>query len=202
MLINDYKRLEKVSRIQDFIWIGEYSDGTHLSEFDVQTLQENDFRIIQRDKLICFGLAGHGMSFYFGMDGVFNLPQRKIEISYVEGNNEYQLTGNPIAKYNDIITYKKAESVFIPGLKGFNTSNHILEYNVGYKTHIAFEDVKFNFKPICVIPLNQPVYFNIRLVASRDMDGKLMIKRNGIAYECINAPIRMGVGGELNWIVR
>jgi hypothetical protein len=39
-----------------FFWIAEYNDGTALPQFDLETGEENLFKVIDQSKLIRFGL--------------------------------------------------------------------------------------------------------------------------------------------------
>lgn len=193
---------------QDFIWLGEYVDGTHLAEFDFTTKEENSFYAIQKDKLIRFGLIGHGMKLFFEADGIFKLCGRMVEVIYSTSEKDYYLTGNIQANYRDIITYKDAVS---SGLANFNPyavgesgvlSTTITQYTFGYKTVLDFGDVKFNFKALCKIPFDSPVYMNFRLVADKELNGKLLVRVNGLVADEFLAPLKPNVGGELNWLVR
>jgi hypothetical protein len=42
---------------------------------------------------------------------------------------------------------------------------------------------------------------NFRLVADEKLDGQLVILRNGQTEVKLEAPLKKGVGGEVNWIV-
>ncbi len=198
MSIFNGRRVSPVS--QDFIWVAEYADGSNIAEFDLLTRKENSFYSIQRDKLIRFGLIGHGMGLYYEVPGgIFKLNGRMIELIYKTKVREYYLTGHA-KMYNDIITYKDAEAVL--KLDGTTQSN-ITQFNFGYKQELEFEDgLKFNLRVLCKIPYNQPIYMNIRLVANKEVCGFLHIKRNGLVCDVFEAPLRKGVGGELNWVVR
>lgn len=183
---------------QDFIWLAEYYDGTHLAEFDFQTKEENSFYEIQRNKLIRFGLIGHRMKLFFEVDGIFNLNGKTLGLIYRTKEKDYYLTGH-YGKYKDIITYKDAESSFLPN--GGVTSPRINQYNFGYKAEITIDDVTFNVKPIIKIPFNQPVYLNLWLVANKKLNGELVIKYGNRESKVIKAPLKKGVGGEINWII-
>ena len=197
----DRKFLDSPVPFQDFIWVAHYFDNTFLSEFDFDTKQENSFYNIDRNKLIRFGLVGCGMNLYFEvLGGVFKLAGRMIEVVYKVDNREYYLTGQPFIMYNDIITYKDAEAT-LNMLTGQSSNNVINQYNFGYKQNLNIDGINFNFKAICCIPYGKKVYMNFRLVADRDLNGILCIKRNGICVAEINAPLTANVGGELNWEV-
>lgn len=189
---------------QDFIWVAEYPDGTHLSEFDFNTKEENSFYKIDKKRLFRFGLIGHGQKIYFERDGVFNIAGRRILFFYEIDGKMLPLNGDFRYNVNDIITYKDAESSgLVAGFKGQGLlSNRITQYNIGYKTNIQVEGVNFHFKPIVKIPFNQPVYFNIWLVADRELNGKFIIVVNGRMRFEIDAPLKPNVGGELNWILQ
>lgn len=184
---------------QDFIWLAEYADGNHYSEFDFHTKQENNFYNINRSSLIRFGLIGHGMELYYEvLGGIFKLNGQMVEIIYKVDDKEYYLTGQQ-KMYNDIISYKDAESIFTLNPNEAARTN-ITQFNFGYKVDIEIEGIKFNFKPICKIPSNEPIYINFRLVSSESLDGILIIKKNGFITKEFKAPLEKNIGGELNWI--
>ncbi|MCM3132918.1 hypothetical protein M3629_08980 [Paenibacillus polysaccharolyticus] len=183
---------------QDFIWLGEYNDGTHLSEFDFQTKEEHSFYSLERDKLIRFGIIGHGSKLFYEADGVFNLNGTGIEVTYKVGDKEYPLTGLA-GHFRDTITYKDAESTVNLAGGGGMTDTIINQYNFGYKSVIEIDGVTFQFKALCKIPFGQSMYMNFWLVADQKLDGTLVIKKNNRIAEEINAPLRKGVGGEVNF---
>lgn len=181
---------------QDFIWLGEYYDGTHLAEFNFTDKKENSFYSIERQKLIRFGLIGHGMKLFFEPDGVFNLNGTAIEVAYRLDDMEYSLTGHS-GKYNDIITYKDAESAL--NAAGGVVRNQINQYSFGYKTNLEIDGIKFTFKALCKIPFGQPLYMNFWLVANKKLNGVLVVKRNNRIVAEIDAPLKKGAGGEINY---
>jgi hypothetical protein len=185
---------------QDFIWLGEYVDGTHLAEFDLQTGEENSFYKLQKEKLLRFGLIGHNMKLIADYDGIFSIAGVVVEVGYRVNGKYLPLTGHPGRHYSDVITYKDAESMFVQG--GGVTKPHINQFNFGYKANIKVDGINFNFKPIVKVPYNQPVYMNFWLVADQDLDGEFVILRNNREVCAIKAPLRKGVGGETNWVVK
>lgn len=195
-IFNEHNGVSPVK--QDFIWLGEYYDGTHLSEFDLTTKKENSFYKINRSKLIRFGIIGHGYRMFFENDGVFNLNGAGIEVIYKVGDKEYPLTGHS-GKYQDIITYKDAESsVNLTGNGGL-TDTVINQYNFGYKSVLEMDGITFQFKATCKIPFGQEMYMNFWLVADQMVNGIFIIKKNNRIVEQLNAPLRKGVGGEVNF---
>lgn len=190
---------------QDFVWLAEYVDGTHLSEFDFSTKEENSFYDIQKEKLIRFGLVGHGLKLFNEASGIFNLSGQEIVAAYKYDGKEIPLMGSIRHKYNDIIAYKDAESVTsirpIPGTGG-TMVNRINQFNFGYKTSLHIDGVNFNFRALCCVPFNNSMYMNFRLVADQELDGTLVIYKNGLPVEEFTAPLSAQVGGELNWIVK
>ncbi|AHC19031.1 hypothetical protein MHB54_05845 [Paenibacillus sp. FSL M7-0802] len=193
---------------QDFIWLGEYVDGTHLSEYDFVTQAENSFYAIQKEKLIRFGLVGHGKKFFFESDGIFKLAGRMLELVYSTPDRDYNLTGNVFQSYTDIISFKDAEASGLPnyspvavGEKGVMNST-ITQFNFGYKAALRIKNVQFHIKAICKIPFNAPVHMALRLVSDTELDGKLQIKVNGFTTKEFIAPLKPNIGGELNWLVQ
>ncbi|MCC3381813.1 hypothetical protein ACFQ5D_02760 [Paenibacillus farraposensis] len=193
---------------QDFIWLGEYTDGTHLSEYDFVTQAENSFYAIQREKLIRFGMVGHGQTFFFESDGIFKLAGRMVELVYSTPDKDYHLTGNVFQSYRDIIAYKDAEASGLPnyspaaaGEKGVMSST-ITQFNFGYKAALLIDQVEFHVKAICKIPFNAPVHMALRLVSNTELNGKLQVKVNGLVTQEFSAPLKHDIGGELNWLVQ
>jgi len=185
---------------QDFIWVAEYADGTHLSEFDFSTHEENSFYEIKRDMLIRFGLIGHGGHFYFeGFGGSFKIVGQMFDFVYSVNGKNYPLSGYN-QMYNDIITYKDAE--MIADLKNGRSVGRITQFNFGYKTRLAFDDVNFGFKVIFQIPYKDYWRFNVRLVSDIDLDGKLLIRRNGQFIKEYDAPLHKDVGGEVTCLLK
>lgn len=190
---------------QDFIWVAEYPDGTHLSEFDFKTGRENSFYSIDRARLFRFGIVGHGQRIYFERDGIFNVAGRRIQVFYKVGGNTFPLSGDFRYNYNDIITFKDAESSGLMSgvMQGNGTlSNRITKYSLGYKGGINVGGVNFSFKAILELPLNAPARISLRLVSDRALDGELIITTNGVAAFETKAPLEPNVGGELNWIIQ
>lgn len=185
---------------QDFIWLSEFLDGTHLAEFDLQTKEENSFYSIKRDKLIRFGLIGHGMRLFFDVDGIFYLNGKAVELMYRTKDKEYNLTGHWGTKL-DIITYKDAETNFNPSTGAKLGTPTITQYNFGYKAELKVEDITFKLKPVIKIPHQQPVFIHLWLVANKSMSGEIVIRVNNRESQVMQAPLKKGVGGELNWIV-
>lgn len=190
---------------QDFIWIGEYADGTHLSEYNELTKMPEDFYKLRRDILTRFGLVGHGVRLYFEVyGGFFHIRGQLYELVYKVGEKEYYLTGQS-RFYNDVIQYKDAESwANFTEISHRNFPSRITAYNVGYKIRgLEVDGVTFNVKPILTIPYNEPAFFDITLVADRELDGKLIIKKNGSEIAEFHAPLKEGVGWRLlKWSVR
>jgi hypothetical protein len=197
-----FGNLELISPVsQNFVWTAEYVDGTCLSEFDSVTQEENHFHAIRRDELLRFGLFGNGAAMYFDVyGGVFNLLNHVLDISYITDENTYQLTGRPMM-YNDIITYKDAEFLFNPLLSGSGQTG-ITQFNFGYKVRFHSDGIDFTLQAICQIPLNERVRLDLKLVSSKDMNGRLNIKRNGNLVEIIEAPLQRNVGGNVIWELR
>jgi hypothetical protein len=195
--INPYSFVE-----QDYIWIGEYIDGTHLSEYNILTKEREDFYSLRRDMLLRFGLIGHGMKLYYEVGGgFFKLNGQFYEFIYKVGDKEYYLTGQSVL-YNDVITYKDAEAWGNFRRREGNFPSRIMAYNFGYKVKLNIDGVNFSFKAICSIPFQERVNFQFMLVADKELDGKFVIKKNGSEIDAFHAPLKQGVGGKLKWTVR
>jgi hypothetical protein len=202
-VMNNLKPYSHVNN-REFIWVAGYVDGSMITEYDLNSCKENDFELIKKDNLLTFGLIGHGLKMYFDTaTGIFNLDNRELEISYQITDKEYNLTGQ-YHLYNDIIQYKSAFTDFDPFAKQlvYAGSTGIFQYNFGYKNRFNIDDINFNFKAICKVPIDQPIHLALWLVADADLNGQIVIKRNGKVIETIDAPIVKNVGGEMNWMVK
>ncbi|WP_343216136.1 hypothetical protein [Clostridium mobile] len=184
----------------DFMSVGEYLDGTFLFEFNPEKKTYSRTDEVIKDKLIRFGVVGHGVRTYFNaLTGVFTFDQNKIEILYRTKDRDYILMGQDV-KYNDIIYFKNAYSQMNYSGK---SSTNFCGYNFGYKNQILYNDgTMLYFKPILNIPVDQPANFQIRLVSNKDMDGQIIIKVNDFKEYKLNAPLDKNVGGELTWFIR
>ncbi|WP_254660745.1 hypothetical protein [Brevibacillus laterosporus] len=158
--------------------VAEYVDGTHLSEFDFNTKQENDFYSIDKKTVVRFGLIGHGHKLYYEtFGGHFKLGNGQIDLVYKTGDKEYFLTGQN-EFYQDLITFKRAEAE----INLLNSSEElrpvITEYAFGYKHKLKFEDISFHIKVLIGLSEQSPTLI-LRLVADRNVQGSLEIKLNG-----------------------
>lgn len=186
---------------QDFIWVAEYYDDTVFMEYDYVTKQSNNFYSIDKNKLIRFGISGYGMRMYYEvLGGTFKIAGKMIEIIYKLNGRDYYLTGHPLIMYNDIIQYKRAESI-LDVTSGKNSETNITEFSFGYKQQLTIDGINFIFKPICKIPYGGKVYLSIWLVADQELNGILEIRKNGITVAEIEAPLEPGVGGMIDWTV-
>ncbi|MBD8498876.1 hypothetical protein [Paenibacillus arenosi] len=198
-MFGNYEARSPVS--QPFVWVAEYADGTVLSEFDYTTTEENRFQDIEKHKLIRFGLIGNDARMYFEVfGGIFKILGHMLQIDYVTEEKSYQLTGQPFM-YDDLITYKDAEFTFNPRILG-SGSSAITQFNFGFKVKLKLEDVEFNFQAVCQIPHSQVACMEIKLVANKDLDGRVEIKRNGNRVDIIDAPLQEGIGGMITWELR
>lgn len=187
---------------QDFMWVAEYKDESIYPEFNLETKTENIFYSIKRKELINYGLVGCGYKFYYSIDtGSFMLDGRKIDIEYKTDTKTYNFT-NQNQRYDGIIQFKDAESNFNPLAGCGDLDGTITQYNFGYKTKLEFDDIEMNLRAICVVPYNDPVYMEFRLVSNQDLDGKFIIRRDGKIIDSFEAPLKANIGGLLNWEVK
>lgn len=200
MIFETSKGISPVS--QDFVWLAQYVDNTHLCEFDFATKESNKFYAVNRRKLDKFGLVGQGMKLYFDIaTGTFNLNGNQIMFAYKDKDKTYNLTGYGNGVYNDIITYKDAytdANLINPRDKFIS---HIHQYNFGFKKKLVFDDVEFALQVVCCIPYNSHAYMQIKIVANKDLEGELFIKKIGRVGESIKAPLKCEYAGILEWII-
>ncbi|RJE90655.1 hypothetical protein D3P07_00660 [Paenibacillus sp. 1011MAR3C5] len=189
---------------QDFSWIVEYSDGTHLAEFDFESKKPNNFYAIDKSKAIRFGLIGNNSQAYFDIgNGIFTVNNHRFTVSYEANNIEYPLTGRSLI-YNDLITYKDAvsdASVFSRKNRGrFNDT--ITQYNFGYKKKMELLDVNIYYQCVLSLPINGTAFFQIKISSDKDLNGKLIFRRNGKIVDAIEAPLLQDMSGNMNWTLK
>ncbi|MGM1044902.1 MAG: hypothetical protein ACQEXX_02010 [Bacillota bacterium] len=190
---------------QSFIWVADYYDNTSLLEFDPKTKQFNNFYTIDKNKLIALGLIGEGSQVYFDVaNGIFNINGHRIMISYVTKTKEYPLTGRTIL-YNDVITYKKVDAdadMFKKSDRGDRFNQTITSFNVGYKKKMELEGVNISFQNILTIPFDESLYLQIKISADQDLDGEMIIRRDGLIVDSIHAPLKKDMAGIINWNIK
>ncbi len=185
---------------QNYIWVAEYYSGG-LCEFDLETKESNSFYDIDKNKLQRFGLIGSGKKMWFECyRGTFNIEGNIYELVY-RTDKAYKLTGQDMFQ-RDIITYKKAVSDIDLTNRVGSASSKIVAYYFGYKTEFKVDDITFNFKTIICVPINQPMYIDIHLVADRDLEGELLFIKNNKIMDTYYAPLKKDVAGGMQWILR
>ncbi|MNW28312.1 hypothetical protein D3C74_51350 [compost metagenome] len=189
---------------QSKIWVAEYYDGTNMLEYDPEQKKNNDFYDIDKSKIIAFGLIGDGDQLFFNVaNGVFSINGSSFQIAYKTDDEEYPLTGRTFL-YNDLIQYKDASTT--ANVKYLDHSgslpSRIEQYNFGYKKQMDLVNANISFQCVCSLPLNQPAYFQIKISSNKDLDGKLIIRRDGMIVDEINAPLLGNMSGNIHWELR
>lgn len=197
---------ESPNKKQHFMWVAEYFGDKFLSEFDVNTKKENNFKDIEKDKLVRFGLVGNSKKMWFECNGgTFNIVGRKIDVIFQANGKDYPLTGNGNNFLNDVITYKQATIDASlgrsSGTSGKFTSK-IIGYFFGYKTQMKINDLNFTFKPIVSLPLSKPAYMQINLMVDEDIDGKLIFIRNREVVDEFDKSFVKGKSEQINWLIK
>ncbi|RXZ78217.1 hypothetical protein EBB07_29625 [Paenibacillaceae bacterium] len=188
---------------QNFIWVAEFADGTYKTEYNLITHQPNKFQDIDKNMLVAFGLIGSGSQIYFDVgNGIFTVNKHRLMLSYQVGDIEYAITGRTVV-YNDVITYKESVTDFEVLTKGADSlQSRIMQFNVGYKKQMEFDDVNIGFQCVAGIPLNSSMILQFKISADKDMQGKLIIRRNGQIVDKIDAPLLGGHALHGNWTVK
>lgn len=193
---------------QPFLWMAEYfSEG--LAEYDLKTGKPNNFKDIEKDKLVRFGLIGNNRKMWYEVTGgTFHIAGRNIGIAYeTEDGKRYVLAGNGALNMNDPISFKQGYidiNVNSKSPKGtvHNEQTRISAYYYGYKSQFEIDGVKFSFKPIVALPLSKPAYIEVSLMADKDLDGKLVFVRNGEDFECFKGMLQAGKTAKINWLIK
>lgn len=201
---NNYEfKHSPLPQAQNFIWVAEYYDGTYLSEYNLNDKKNNDYYSIDRSKLVKFGLIGMGSQMYFDVaNGIFNINNNKIQVSYVVNKEEYPLTGRTFL-YNDIIQYKEAygDMRISPTSSGGKLKNNIYSQSIGYKKSMFLVDANIHFKNILHIPQNSNIapYLEIKISSDKDLNGELVFRVNGMIANKVQAPLIKDKAGIYNW---
>lgn len=189
---------------QKYIWVADYYDGTNLTEYDFQTKKSNDFYAIDREKLISYGIIGQGSQLYYNVaNGVFHINQDRFSISYTVEDEEFPLSGRAFL-YNDLIQYKNGSSYanLNTRVKEGKFKNSIDCFNFGYKKSMNLNDVSINYQCIFSLPDEDISYFQIKVTSDKDLDGHLIIRKNGLIVDEIIAPLKANHSGNINWELR
>ncbi|MEQ6356560.1 hypothetical protein ABNX05_18210 [Lysinibacillus sp. M3] len=182
-----------------FNWNADYTDGTYLSEYDLQTQKKNDFYKIKRENVVRFGVFGQNMKFFFEIDGSFNLAGKRYEIEYhLENGEVLPLTRNFFKK--DLITYKQAFTD-LNGIEGVQRSD-VASINFGYKTNFVKDELNMFFQPIVVLPVGQAPFIEVKITTSTDLNGHLVFKNRGVEVERFEAPLKAHNSGQINWNIK
>lgn len=184
-----------------FNWAADYFDGNSLTEYELSNHKANSFYSIKQNETLRFGLFGNNMKFYLDTtDGHFHLNGRRVDITYIDNdNNEYNLTNNQ--KNNKrLITYKQAYT-------NFNQNEIIQETNIesinfGYKTKYKKNKTHLFFQPIVCLPFGKSAYMEVNLTSSRELEGELVFYISGRERERFFAPLKANITGRMNWTIK
>lgn len=189
---------------QSFLWMAEYFSGG-LLEYDKEKNRLNPFGMIQKEKLVRFGLVGQNRSMWYeAVGGNIRVANHNYGIAFVSNNGtRYSLAGNGAYRMTDCISYKQAYANIPFGAKGNgDVQSVICGYYFGYKTQIETEGVKFSFKPIFAMPLDKAAYFDISLVADQNLEGKFVITKDGKDFSETEAILLKGKATRIQWMIR
>jgi len=197
MILGKNNRLKTVH--YPYNWAVDYTDGTHMLEYEQDTDIKNDFYKIEQDKVERFGLYGNGQQFYFNnSDGSLMLDGRRLDIGYEAGGKLYMLTINENKK--DLITYKDAY-VDYSNIQG-EQSPEVSSINFGYKTVYSNENLNINFQPIVSLPFGESAYVQVKIMSEKYVDGYLVFYSRNREVERFHAPLEAGLSGQMSWTIK
>lgn len=200
-----FNNLRSPVRDYPLIWFGTYMNGGHVSEFDFSTHKENWFQIIDRNKLINFGLLGYGYYLnYFIPTGTFNLPNNtQVDVVFKnEDGKLYPITKNEKTLYNDCISYKDVESIFNQKFSQQLRAN-VYQFNFGYKAKIQTPVANFHFKAITTVSMERkPMFMTFRFTPDKDVNGEILILKNNQVVQVTPVKMKKNIAGETNWIIK
>lgn len=128
-------------------WLAQYADGKQLSEREGVS-----FSLVDRSKLISFGLEGNGFRNYFDMAGTFWVQGQRFEV----GRDGHRFTPGEILQYK--------HSAFALG-----AGSRIIQHNIGFSCN----DAKVL---LCVPTTGNPAY----LKAETADESSFFVARNGV----------------------
>ncbi|MGG3801272.1 hypothetical protein [Metabacillus fastidiosus] len=191
---------------QSMMYMAEYADGSHRSEYDLQTGNNTNFNKLDKNGILRFGIVGIDVPLYLETyGGFFHIAGRNIQVKYVENDVEYYLIGQP--KFYDGLLYYKtglAELPMTPKAEYVawgKPEGEIVSYHFGYKDKLEIEDTMFTIHAECTVPFQEPVKLNFALYADKEMKGKFVIIRNGVEVFSDDAPLDPKTGGSVEWTV-
>ena len=191
---------------QELMYLAEYADGKYQTEFDLTTQKPQSFYTVEKEKLIRFGLVGTDVPMYIETyGGYFHLAGRNIQVKYKEKDKEYYLIGHP-RFYTNVHYYKTGVAVLPDSPRdlefvAWDKIDEVKSFHFGYEESILLDDIRFKFYAECTIPFQSPVKMKFRIKTDREMEGNLIIIRNGQEIEKIPAPLDQDYGGEIEWVV-
>ena len=191
---------------QPFLWFANYGDNKMVTEFE-DSGKENTFKSIEKDKVKEFGLLGRGDKLKHDIStGIFDIYGHIIEFSIKCENGDIISLTEQKKPYNDIITYKLAAAtgsvVAVPGTTNytFTGESNIIEYFFGYKYNfISDNGININSKIIFSIPIKGTKYFNIRLVADKEIKGTFIITVDNNNVKELDMALSPNEAQELKW---
>ena len=167
---------------QIYFWKAWYSNTT-LSEYN--GVVESPFNMIDKAKLIQFGLEGLGKVYKYSIvGGVFDIGKSAYTFSYcgVDINQRSK-------EYRNILQFKDAEACI--GLYG-KPQNRINKHTFGWVDKIDDLTIKILYE----IPVNGEQCFLIEIGSDTDRVGKFTVYKNGTEYLSIHASVKAGTTGK------
>lgn len=171
---------------QPFMWYAEYKDGTFLEEFESET-KENNFKDIDKDLLVSFGLCGRNVKLSCNSNtGKFNIVDKEVEFYIKDKSNTLiKLTDIANETYTDVISFKSIYKEF--SRTGVPLGDAIIDgYFFGYKHRTTVVNKgDMNFKIIYAVPMGKTMKFGLSFSPKFDLKGNVFMKINGELVDSI-----------------
>ena len=172
---------------QRYFWKAWYSNTT-LSEYN--GVVEAPFSLIDRMKLVQFGIEGNGDVYKYNVSGGEFLIDGNV---YTFGYCDTILNQKSI-EYRNIVQFKDAEASI--GLYG-RPFSRILKHTFGWADKIGDLEVRVLYE----IPVRGVPCFIVEVTSPIDKIGKFTVYKNEIKYLAIHASVKASIPGKARVVV-
>lgn len=188
-----YKTL--ISPVEDlglnYIWYAEYPHDKLMIEYDDKKNKTSfDDAYTTRYFVKNFGLLGNKQKISFDVEtGIFRRekdfhPDHNVNTAsyigiYLKSDGKIYNFNNRYNDYTNFTARKYVHADATPGMGMQTLSPSIDYYAVGYKTHIPFDDVEFDFECLYMISADDRELIKVSLAPNKDFDGVLFDGKNG-----------------------
>ncbi|WP_312339056.1 hypothetical protein [Anaerospora hongkongensis] len=183
---------------QPFIWFADYGNKQMITEFEDSGI-ENKFHDIDKTRIKEFGILGRGAKLSLNAsNGIFDICGKKVEfLIWKDDDTIINLTSQE-SPYQDVINFKSA---YVEHNLNTNQSYSVIDgFLFGYKHNFKISDNEFFNKIIFALPLDDTMRFMIRMVANKEIVGKLMAIVDGEVIKEFDLVLNPNEAKEIEWL--